>query len=221
MPCPRIRPSLSASPAQPVGTSSCIFTSQSPGTHGIRGGPLPFPALSIPHTVPREKEPAWGWSRPVRPGWEEAPPPASAPPALCASPIGTFLVGPGASVGSIKVNLLPPGRVRVALRLAAWGRPSPWPSLPRPPMPPPLPSTPRICVCGCIYLPTPRMGAGAPGWGRRARVPGGCPAAQRPEPRWQLGYGQVAPGAGPEEGGGPRWRPPRPPLPSAAAKACE
>lgn len=95
-----------------------------------------------------------------------------------------------------------------------------WPSLRRRPRSPLLPSAPRICVCGCIYLPTPRMGAGAPGSGRRARVPGGCPAAQRPERCWQLGHGQVAPGAGPEERGRRSVETPSPPLPSAAVKAC-
>lgn len=100
------------------------FTSRSPGTHGVRGEPLPFPALSLPHTVPREKE-RWGGG--VEPGgvrWVGTGAASSLCPAcsLCQS-YRDLLGGPGASVGAIKVNLLPPGRVRVVLRLAAWGRP--------------------------------------------------------------------------------------------------
>lgn len=100
------------------------FTSRSPGTHGVRGGPLPFPALSLPYTVPREKE-RWGVG--VEPGgarWVGTGAASSLCPAcsLCQS-YRDLLGGPGAFVGAIKVNLLPPGRVRVVLRLAAWGRP--------------------------------------------------------------------------------------------------
>lgn len=99
------------------------FTSRSPGTHGVRGEPLPFPALSLPHTVPREKE-RWGGVEPGGVRWVGTGAASSLCPAcsLCQS-YRDLLGGPGASVGAIKVNLLPPGRVRVVLRLAAWGRP--------------------------------------------------------------------------------------------------
>lgn len=198
------------------------FTSRSPGTHGVRGEPLPFPALSLPHTVPREKE-RWGGGcgagRSALGGNRGRLQPL---PRLLSVPV---LQGPSWWPWSLRrchksqLTAARPGPGRAPVGCVGAARPL-WPSLRRRPRSPLLPSAPRICVCGCIYLPTPRMGAGAPGSGRRAQVPGGCPAAQRPERCWQLGHGQVAPGAGPEEGGRRSVETPSPPLPSAAVKAC-
>lgn len=198
------------------------FTSRSPGTHGVRGEPLPFPALSLPHTVPREKERCGGGGGAGRSALGGNRGRLQPLPRLLSVPV---LQGPSWWPWSLRrchksqLTAARPGPGRAPVGCVGAARPL-WPSLRRRPRSPLLPSTPRICVCGCIYLPTPRMGAGAPGSGRRARVPGGCPAAQRPERCWQLGHGQVAPGAGPEERGRRSVETPSPPLPSAAVKAC-
>ena len=237
-PSPWIRPAFCASPGQPAAFALGILS-----PYGARGSPLPpFPASS----GPREEGPPWAWGWVL--GGKERTPAASALPALLCQPGGDLLGGPESFEGSIKVNLLLPGpRLGVCSPRLLGPQPSltkPQPSCTRtfsPPLPtPPLPpSTPRICVCGFIYLPAPRMGAGAPrlrakGAGRwrgrwlGLRVLGSRlrTHAQRPlEPgpatwrwvRWLRGAG-----AGRREGG-MRPRPPSSssPLPSATVKACE
>ena len=96
-------------------------------------------------------------------------------PVLLRQPGGDLLGGPEAPEGSVEVNsrLLDPRWVLLAPQVPA-GLTAPQPShtrtvsapLPALPLPP---STPRIWVCGFVYLPAPRIGAGAPGSQRRAR----------------------------------------------------
>lgn len=204
-----------------VPRAACSICSWDPEPPRGRGSPLPpFPASS----GPRGEGPPWAWGWVL--GGKERPAAASALPALLCQPGGDLLGGPESFEGSVRVGLLLPGPHLGVCSLRLLGpRPSltkPQPSCTRtfsPPLPtPPLPpSTPRVCVCGFIYLPAPRMGAGAPRlpakgagrWlGRWLRAPG----SGRPPPHartktsraWacNLEMGQVAPrGGGGEERG--------------------
>lgn len=146
--------------------TACGICSWDPEPPRARGSPLPpFPASS----GPREEGPPWAWGWVL--GGKERPAAASALPALLCQPGGDLLGGPESFEVFVRVNLLLPGPHLGVCSLRLLGsRPSLTKSQPSctrtfsPPLPtPPLPpSAPRVCVCGFIYLPAPRMGAGAP-----------------------------------------------------------
>lgn len=90
---------------------------------GSEASPFHFPRSASP-TLSLGRKSGGGGVEPGGVRWVGTGAASSLCPAcsLCQS-YRDLLGGPGASVGAIKVNLLPPGRVRVVLRLAAWGRP--------------------------------------------------------------------------------------------------
>lgn len=158
-------------------------------------------------------------------------------PVLLRQPGGDLLGGPEAPEGSVEVNsrLLDPRWVLLAPQVPA-GLTAPQPShtrtvsapLPTLPLPP---STPRIWVCGFVYLPAPRIGAGAPGSQRRARGDAWpiaqcsgfrATASMRTKATWRWVRWLCRAGAGRREGG-MQPRPPSssPPLPSATVKGFE